>query len=288
MTSFFKSILTNTHKTGISAFSRITSFRGYVEGLKESSGVIQKLAERIEGEPVNSEEQIDPIYLEPQRISSKHNIVVCHIHFRSYTPGPMDFFVDFARRTAFHLAIPCSGTIYLPTQRTRWTMPKGPFVHKKSQENFERKTHKRLLTFKDANKNVIDRLLLYLTKYCPPGIGMRVTHWEWEDLGVGKRMLENAKTKEESRMYKSVENESIGAVGSDVGGKKVLSVENVADMLIKGMEKDLAIKDEIDSESKDKVEIPMGDNIKEVGNAKEIDSESSDNNEEVPVKVDSA
>ena len=76
----------------------------------------------------------------------------------------MDFFIDFARRAAFHLSIPCSGTIYLPTQTTRWTVPRGPFVHKKSQENFERKTHKRLLTFKDANKNVIDRLLLYLTK----------------------------------------------------------------------------------------------------------------------------
>ncbi|CAI2171047.1 12406_t:CDS:10 [Funneliformis geosporum] len=262
----------------------------YLEGLKESTGVNQKL-ERIESETVNSEEQIDPIYLEPQRIPPKHNIVVCHIHFRSYTPGPMDFFVDFARRTAFHLTIPCSGTIYLPTQRTRWTMPKGPFVHKKSQENFERKTHKRLLTFKDANTNVIDRLLLYLTKYCPPGIGMRVTRWEREDLGVGKRMLKNAKTKEESRMYKSVEKESVDTVD----GKKVLSVGNVADLLIKGMEKDLAIKDdlkkslrnEIDSESKDKVEISMADSNKVDDNTEEIGSESGDNNEEVPAKADS-
>jgi len=155
----------------------------------------------------------------------------------------MDFFVDFARRTAFYLSIPCSGTIYLPTQRTRWTIPKGPFVHKKSQENFERKTHKRLLTFKDANKNIIDGLLSYLTKNCPPGVGMRVTRWEWEDLGVGKRMLDNARTKEESIMYKNVEDESAGAIG--VGGnEKGLNVGNVADMLIKGMEKDLATEDD--------------------------------------------
>ena len=88
---------------------------------------------------------------------------------------------------------------------------------------------------------------------------MRVTRWEWEDLGVGKRMLENAKTKEESRMYKNVEKE--------VGGDSALSVSNVADILIKGMEEGLSIeedlkkssKHEIDSESKDKVEMPTKD-----------------------------
>lgn len=160
----------------------------------------------------------------------------------------MDFFVDFARRAAFYLSIPCSGTIYLPTQTTRWTVPRGPFVHKKSQENFERKTHKRLLTFKDANKNVIDRLLLYLTKNCPPGIGMRVTRWEWEDLGVGKRMLENAKTKEESRMYINVEKKSV-----DNDGKKALSVSNIADMLIKGMEKDLSIGSDLKKSLKSEI-----------------------------------
>jgi len=251
---------------------------------------IQKPFGKIEGETANTEEQqIDPIYLDPQRILPKHNITVCHIHFRSYILGPMDFFVDFARRTAFHLSIPCSGIIHLPTQTTRWTVPRGPFVHKKSQENFERKTHKRLLTFKDANKNVIDRLLLYLTKNCPPGIGMRVTRWEWEDLGVGKRMLENAKTKEESRMYINVEKK----IGSDNDSK--ISVGNIADMLIKGMEKDLSIdndlkkslKNEINPESKDKMKITLNDikddSIDEDHNKKDSDTDS-ESDSEVPVK----
>ncbi|GBB86572.1 hypothetical protein RclHR1_00130013 [Rhizophagus clarus] len=265
MSSVFKSAITNS-KTRNLLFSRISNLRGYVVGSRDLFGEnqlqafdqIQKPFGKIDGETDNSEEQIDPIYLEPQRIPRKYNITVCHIHFRSYILGPMDFFVDFARRAAFYLSIPCSGVVYLPTQTTRWTVPRGPFVHKKSQENFERKTHKRLLTLKDANKNIIDKLLLYLTKNCPPGIGMRVTRWEWEELGVGKRMLENVKTKEESRMYSDVEKKFV-----DDGDKKILSVGSIADILIKGMKKDLSmddnlkksLEDEINSKPKDKMEI---------------------------------
>ncbi|PKC76179.1 ribosomal protein S10 [Rhizophagus irregularis] len=255
MSSFFKSVISNS-KTRILVFSRISSLRGYVVGSRDLFGEnqlqaidrIQKPFGKIDGETDSQEEQIDPIYLEPQRIPQKHNITVCNIHFRSYILGPMDFFVDFARRTAFHLSIPCSGVVYLPTQTTRWTVPRGPFVHKKSQENFERKTHKRLLTFKDANKNVIDKLLLYLSKNCPPGIGMRVTRWEWEELGVGKRMFKNAKTKEESRMYINVEKRF-----NDDCDKKAPSVGNIADILIKGMEKDLSINDDLKRSLKDEI-----------------------------------
>ncbi|GES76814.1 ribosomal protein S10 [Rhizophagus clarus] len=219
MSSVFKSAITNS-KTRNLLFSRISNLRGYVVGSRDLFGEnqlqafdqIQKPFGKIDGETDNSEEQIDPIYLEPQRIPRKYNIT--HFTFQSHV--------------------------------------------QKSQENFERKTHKRLLTLKDANKNIIDKLLLYLTKNCPPGIGMRVTRWEWEELGVGKRMLENVKTKEESRMYSDVEKKFV-----DDGDKKILSVGSIADILIKGMKKDLSmddnlkksLEDEINSKPKDKMEI---------------------------------
>lgn len=101
---------------------------------------------------------------------------------RGYLPQQLDFFADFAQRAAFHLGMPCSGTVPLPTQTSRWTVIRSPFVHKKSQENFERKTHKRLLQIKDAHPEVVERWLRYLTMNAPAGIGMRATKFESESL----------------------------------------------------------------------------------------------------------
>ncbi|ORZ25609.1 ribosomal protein S10 domain-containing protein [Absidia repens] len=113
-----------------------------------------------------------------QRIPPTHNITVCNLQFRGYLPQQLDFYADFARRAAFHMGMPCSGTVPLPTQTSRWTVIKSPFVHKKSQENFERKTHKRLLQIKDTHPDVVDRWLRYLTMNAPSGIGMRATRFE--------------------------------------------------------------------------------------------------------------
>ncbi|KAG0818244.1 hypothetical protein G6F29_002459 [Rhizopus arrhizus] len=118
----------------------------------------------------------------PKRVSPTHDIPVCNLQFRGYLPQQLDFYADFARRAAYHLGMPCSGTIPLPTQTSRWTVIKSPFVHKKSQENFERKTHKRLLQIKDAHPEVVDRWLKYLTMNAPAGVGLRATKFEFESL----------------------------------------------------------------------------------------------------------
>ncbi|CAB4481603.1 uncharacterized protein OCT59_001992 [Rhizophagus irregularis] len=83
MSSFFKSVISNS-KTRILVFSRISSLRGYVVGSRDLFGEnqlqaidrIQKPFGKIDGETDSQEEQIDPIYLEPQRIPQKHNITV--------------------------------------------------------------------------------------------------------------------------------------------------------------------------------------------------------------------
>ncbi|GAB5590492.1 mitochondrial 37S ribosomal protein rsm10 [Umbelopsis nana] len=141
-------------------------------------------------EPV---EGLDDVYQVPERIQPTHGIPVCNLHFRGYLPQHLDFYVDFARRAAFALKMPCSGPVYLPTQTSRWTVIRSPFVHKKSQENFERKTHKRLLQIKDAHPEVVQRWLHYLKMNAPAGIGMRATTWEFDNVGVGKTMVEKAK-----------------------------------------------------------------------------------------------
>ncbi|KAJ8663376.1 ribosomal protein S10 [Lichtheimia ornata] len=116
----------------------------------------------------------------PQRLPATHGITVCNLHMRGYLPQQLDFYCDFAQRAAYHLGMPCSGIVRLPTQTSHWTVIRSPFVHKKSQENFERKTHKRLLQIKDTHPDVVQRWLQYLTMNAPAGIGLRATTWEFE------------------------------------------------------------------------------------------------------------
>ncbi|CAO3590704.1 unnamed protein product [Absidia cylindrospora] len=127
----------------------------------------------------DAEESLE-VFEVPQRIAPTHNITVCNLQMRGYIPQQLDFYSDFARRAAYHLGMPCSGAVPLPTQTSRWTVIKSPFVHKKSQENFERKTHKRLLQIKDAHPEVVDRWLQYLTMNAPSGIGMRATRFDFD------------------------------------------------------------------------------------------------------------
>ncbi|KAI8637522.1 ribosomal protein S10 domain-containing protein [Parasitella parasitica] len=128
-------------------------------------------------------QELSQVFKVPQRVTPTHNIPVCNLQMRGYLPQQLDFYADFARRAAFHMGMPCSGTVPLPTQTSRWTVIRSPFVHKKSQENFERKTHKRLLQIKDAHPEVVERWLQYLTMNAPAGIGMRATKFEFESLG---------------------------------------------------------------------------------------------------------
>jgi len=88
---------------------------------------------------------------------------------------------------AYSLGIPVSRPVSLPTTRSLYTVIKSPFVHKKSQENFERKTHRRLIKVWDTDREVIDKWLRYLTQYGIGGVGMKAQIFEWTELGGGAR-----------------------------------------------------------------------------------------------------
>ncbi|CAO3642561.1 unnamed protein product [Cunninghamella blakesleeana] len=136
----------------------------------------------IEVPSVDKSEELDEVFEAPQRIPPTHHIPVCNLQLRGYLPQQLEFYADFAQRAAFHLGMPCSGIVPLPTQTSKWTVIKSPFVHKKSQENFERKTHKRLLQIKDSHPEVVERWLRYLTMNAPAGIGLRATKFDYEQL----------------------------------------------------------------------------------------------------------
>ena len=51
------------------------------------------------------------------------------------------------------------GPIPLPTRISRYTVLRSPHVNKKSREQFEIRTHKRLLDIVDASQQTVDALM---------------------------------------------------------------------------------------------------------------------------------
>ncbi len=62
--------------------------------------------------------------------------------------------VDTAKRSGADV----HGPIPLPTDRKRYTVLKSTFVHKDSREQFEMRTHKRLIDILEANPKTVDAL----------------------------------------------------------------------------------------------------------------------------------
>ena len=62
--------------------------------------------------------------------------------------------VDTAKRTGAKIA----GPIPLPTKVNRYTVLRSPHVDKKSREQFELKTHKRLIDILDSRAATVDAL----------------------------------------------------------------------------------------------------------------------------------
>ncbi len=63
--------------------------------------------------------------------------------------------VETAKRTGAHVA----GPIPLPTRTNKYTVLRGPHVDKKSREQFEIRTHKRLLDILEPTQQTLDALM---------------------------------------------------------------------------------------------------------------------------------
>lgn len=63
--------------------------------------------------------------------------------------------VETVRNTGARVA----GPVPLPTTVTKWTILRGPFIDKKSREQFEMRTHKRLLDILSPTQQTLDALM---------------------------------------------------------------------------------------------------------------------------------
>ncbi|KAJ5205607.1 Aminoacyl-tRNA synthetase class Ic [Penicillium cf. griseofulvum] len=140
------------------------------------------------GEESRLPRSVQAIYLRPLRRKAEYGLPVCDLQLRSYSVRNVEFFTDFAIRAAYYLNLPVSGPVPLPRIVERWTVPRSNFVHKKSQENFERITLRRLVQIKDGNPQAVQAWLAFLRKHAFYGVGMKANIWEHDSLDAGKAM----------------------------------------------------------------------------------------------------
>lgn len=159
-------------------------------------------------------------YLAPMRHPPTYGIPVASLQLRSFSIRNLEFFADFCMRAAFYLKMPASGPVPLPRRTERWTVLKSNFVNKKSQENFERITYKRVITVMDAEKEAVEAWLAFVRRWQFYGVGMKANVWEFCGVEVGKEIDQGLK----GGLAKEME-EKLGMFGwrGDVGGEASIS-----------------------------------------------------------------
>lgn len=151
---------------------------------------VKPWAKRLDdiGEKFRLPRSVQAIYLRPLRRKPEYGLPVCDLQLRAYSVRNLEFFADFAIRAAYYLKLPVSGPVPLPRIVERWTVPRSNFVHKKSQENFERITLRRLIQIKDGHPDTVQIWLAFLRKHAFYGVGMKANVWEFDGLDVGEAM----------------------------------------------------------------------------------------------------
>jgi small subunit ribosomal protein S10 len=81
------------------------------------------------------------------------------IKLRAYDYSVLDNSVQEIVQTAKNTGARVAGPIPLPTEINRFTVLRSPHVNKKSREQFEMRTHKRLVDIVDPTQQTVDSLM---------------------------------------------------------------------------------------------------------------------------------
>lgn len=81
------------------------------------------------------------------------------IKLRAYDYSILDQSVQEIVQTAKNTGARVAGPIPLPTEINRFTVLRSPHVNKKSREQFEMRTHKRLVDILDPTQQTVDSLM---------------------------------------------------------------------------------------------------------------------------------
>ena len=86
----------------------------------------------------------------------KQNI---RIHLRAYDNKILDLSTEEIVNTAKRTGAQVKGPIPLPTRREKYTVLRSPHIDKKSREQFEQRTHKRLIDIIEPTPQTVEALM---------------------------------------------------------------------------------------------------------------------------------
>ncbi|TGJ85588.1 hypothetical protein E0Z10_g3136 [Xylaria hypoxylon] len=188
----------------------------------ESRTTSVDLPDPAEENDVRLPRSVQALYLQPLRRETEYGVPSCDLQLRSFSIPNLEFFCDFALRAAYYLNLPAFGPVPLPKIIERWTVPRSHFIFKKSQENFERITRRRLIQIRDGHPETVQIWLAFLQKHAYYGIGMKANMWEYSPLDTSKQM-----DSELPSMQKSID-EKMELLGQS---KALGTVEKVKELL---------------------------------------------------------
>ena len=81
------------------------------------------------------------------------------IKLKAYDHRLLDRSVEEIVKTTKRTGAKVVGPVPLPTTRNRWTVLRSPHVDKKSREQFEARTHKRVMEIHDPTPQTVDALM---------------------------------------------------------------------------------------------------------------------------------
>lgn len=86
-------------------------------------------------------------------------VVRLRIKLRAYDHRLLDSSVGEIVQTAKDTGARVAGPVPLPTEINKFTVLRAPHVHKKSREQFEMRTHKRLIDIIEPTQQTVDSLM---------------------------------------------------------------------------------------------------------------------------------
>ncbi|KAJ3341091.1 mitochondrial 37S ribosomal protein rsm10 [Gonapodya sp. JEL0774] len=98
----------------------------------------------------------------------------------------------FARHAAAHLNLRTGSPTWLQPTLRRFRILKSPFVHGKSKEIFERRTHQLTVDVISGRWETQRVWADYVVKSAPAGVKVTLEEWTREELGYGKRLWDAA------------------------------------------------------------------------------------------------
>ncbi len=101
----------------------------------------------------------DPDITKPGQQNEEEVHQHIRIKIRAYDHKIIDRSTRTILETAQRTGAKTRGPIPLPTEKSRYTVIRSPFVHKDSREQYEIRTHKRIIDILDPKPKTMDALM---------------------------------------------------------------------------------------------------------------------------------